>query len=306
VGARIAPGLAGRLAAGPISWGVCEVPGWGLQLEPDRVLSEMAALGIGATELGPLGWLPADGAAARAVLDRHGLALVGGFVPVVLHDADPAAAREEARAAAAQIAAAGGEVFVAAAVQDLAWSPPVPLDADGWRRAGERLRELAGIAAAEGLELVLHPHVGTVLEQAGDVALALEHTDVPWCLDTGHLLIGGVDPVAFAREHADRIGHVHFKDVREPVAARLRAGELTLMQAVQDGLFAPLGEGDARIDDVVRALQDSGYGRWLVLEQDLAITGTEPPAGGGPALDVRTSIEFLSIRAPEEEEVMDR
>jgi inosose dehydratase len=186
-------------------------------------------------------------------------------------------------------------------VQDERWSAPVPLDADGWRRAGEHLRTLADAARAEGVELVIHPHVGTVLETAQDVGLALEHTDVPWCFDTGHLLIGGVDPVQFAADHGERIGHVHFKDVDARVAARLSAGELSLMQAVQQGLFRPLGEGDARIDEVVRALAASGYGRWLVLEQDLAITGSEPPVGSGPVLDVRKSIEFLSTLAPEEE-----
>jgi inosose dehydratase len=95
-------------------------------------------------------------------------------------------------------------------------------------------------------------------------------------------------------------------DVDDAVAARLRAGVLTLMQAVQAGLFRPLGVGDARIDDVVRGLDDVGYGRWLVLEQDLAITGSEPPVGSGPALDVRKSIEFLSMRAPEEKKVVNR
>jgi inosose dehydratase len=297
----IEPGLAARLAAGPISWGVCEVPGWGLQLAPDRVFAEMAQLGIVATELGPQGWLPADGREARAILDRYGLRLVGGFVPVVIHE--PALDLESARAAADQLATAGGELFVAAAVQDQAWSPPQPLDADGWKRAGERLRTLADTVAAYGVELVLHPHAGTVLETRQDVDHALAHTDVPWCFDTGHLLIGGVDPLQFAVDHGDRIGHVHYKDVDARVAARLNAHELSLMQAVQHGLFRPLGEGDARIDEVVRALAASGYERWLVLEQDLAITGSEPPAGGGPVLDVRKSIEFLSTRAPEEEVV---
>ena len=75
------------------------------------------------------------------------------------------------------------------------------------------------------------------------------------------------------------------------------------MQAVQHGLFRPLGEGDARIADVVRALAASGYERWLVLEQDLAITGSEPPVGAGPALDVAKSIAFLSTLAPQEEAV---
>ena len=292
---------AARIAGAPISWGVCEVPGWGLQLPPDRVLSEMRALGMTATELGPLGWLPLDGGRARAELDRYGLRLVGGFVPVVVHEAELGDTREQARRAAAQLAAAGADVFVAALVADLDWSAPPTLDADGWKRVGAHLRELAGLAAAEGLELVLHPHVGTLAETAADVEQALAHTDVPWCFDSGHLLIGGVDPAAFVRDHADRIGHVHLKDVDARLAEDVRTGARSLVAATQAGLFRPLGEGDARIDEVVRLLDETGYERWLVLEQDIAITGAEPPTGEGPALDVQRSIEFLSMRAPRRE-----
>jgi inosose dehydratase len=293
--------LRAPIAAAPISWGVCEVPGWGLQLSPDRVLSEMASLGIRATELGPQGWLPLDGARARDELDRYGLRLVGGFVPIAVHEPNRPETSEQAARAAAQLAAAGADVFVAALVQDLNWSAPVALDDEGWKRAGTHLRELADLSAAHGLTLVVHPHVGTLLESASDVERALAHTDVPWCFDTGHLLIGRVDPVEFVREHADRIGHVHLKDVDAALAERLRRGELSLVQATQQGLFQPLGDGDARIDDVIRLLADAGYGRWLVLEQDCAITGTEPPVGEGPTLDVRKSIEFLSTRAPRRE-----
>jgi inosose dehydratase len=290
-----------RIAAAPISWGVCEVPGWGRQLPPDRVLAEMAGLGMTATELGPLGWLPLDGAQARAALDRHGLRLVGGFVPLVVHAPDLGDTREQARRAAAQLAAAGADVFVAALVADLDWSVPPTLDGDGWKRVGAHLRELAGLAAAEGVELVVHPHVGTLVETAADVEQALAHTDVPWCFDSGHLLIGGVDPAAFVRDHADRIGHVHLKDVDAGLAEDVRTGARSLVAATQAGLFRPLGEGDARIDEVVRLLDESGYERWLVLEQDIAITGPEPPTGEGPALDVQRSIEFLSTRAPRRE-----
>jgi inosose dehydratase len=299
-------GWADRLAGAPISWGVCEVPGWGLQLPAERVLGEMAALGLKATELGPQGWLPLDGAAVRAELDRHGLRLVGGFVPVVVHERDLAPAREQADRAAAQLAGAGADVFVAAAVQDDDWSKPTPLDDDGFERAGAHLREIADLVATHGLELVLHPHVGTLVETAADVERALAHTDVRWCFDTGHLLIGGVDPASFVRDHADRIGHVHLKDVDAALAERVRSGALSLVRATQEGLFQPLGEGDARIDEVVRLLEDAGYERWLVLEQDVAITGSEPPGDGGPALDVRKSIEFLSKRAPRRERVSHR
>jgi inosose dehydratase len=126
---------------------------------------------------------------------------------------------------------------------------------------------------------------------------------VPWCYDSGHLLIGGVDPVQFVRDHAERIGHVHLKDVNAALAVQLRGGELSLVQATQMGLFRPLGDGDARLDEVLALLQQKGYERWLVLEQDLAITGTEPPVDGGPALDVARSIEFLSTAAPRRERV---
>jgi inosose dehydratase len=291
-----------RLVGAPISWGVCEVPGWGLQLGPERVLAEMAHLGLRHTELGALGWLPLDGTQVRERLAPYDLDLVAGFVPVVVHEPDLAPTRAHALAAARQLADAGATTFVAAIVTDLDWSAPVALDDDGWQRLGAHLREIADLVAAEaGLELVLHPHVGTLVENAEDVEQALAHTDVPWCFDSGHLLIGGVDPIAFIRDHAQRIAHVHLKDVDADLAARVRDKSMTLVGATQAGLFRPLGEGDARIDEVVALLDEAGYGRWLVLEQDLAITGPEPSADGGPALDVRTSIEFLSKPAPRRE-----
>ena len=129
----------------------------------------------------------------------------------------------------------------------------------------------------------------------------LADSDAGWCLDTGHLLIGGTDPVDFVRRHGERIVHVHLKDVDADIVARVRAGELSLVEATQQGLFRPLGQGDARIAEVLRALDDAGYERWLVLEQDTAITGQEPPDGDGPVLDVARSIEYLTRQAPERE-----
>src|ERR1700757_3431629 len=79
---------AAKVAGAPIAWGVCEVPGWGHQLRAERVLSEMRAAGLSATELGPEGYLPSEPAQLSALLASHGLTCVGRFAPVVLHDAD--------------------------------------------------------------------------------------------------------------------------------------------------------------------------------------------------------------------------
>jgi inosose dehydratase len=293
-----------RLAGAPISWGVCEVPGWGLQLPPERVLEEMAGLGLTATELGPLGYLPLEPGALRAALAEFGLALVGGFVPLVLHQPTADEARAPATEIASRLAAAGADVFVAAAVMNAAWSPPEPLDETKLGHMARNLAEIAALVAGHGLTFALHPHAGTLVESAADVDRLLGVTDVGWCLDTGHLLIGGGDPAAFVRNHHDRVVHVHLKDVDAAVAARYRAGELTLMGATQAGLFRPLGRGDAGIAEVLDELDAHGYERWLVLEQDAAITGEEPAVGSGPVVDVRASIDFLANTAPRRERVV--
>jgi inosose dehydratase len=273
------------------------VPGWGRMLPPDRVFAEMASLGLSATELGPVGYLPLDPDRIREQLGPHGLALVGGFVPLVLHE--PRLDTAPAERMAAVLSGAGADVFVLAVVQDEGWSPPAALDDGAWRRLVHHVGIVEELVAAHGLALALHPHAGTLVETAGQVHRMLESSDVGWCLDTGHLLIGGFDPVEFARRA--RIVHAHLKDVDAAVAARLRAGELSLVTATQAGLFTPLGEGDARIDEVLAELK--GYERWLVLEQDTAITGEEPPVGDGPVLDVRRSIEYLHALAPRRERV---
>src|SRR5947208_1146932 len=190
-----------RLAGAPISWGACEVPGWGAMPDPEAVLREMAQLGMRGTELGAVGFLPEDPRTLRSLLERHGLELVGGFVALVLHESDLGEAREQAVKWAQLMAQAGGEVFVLALVQDTNWSAPRELDHQGWRRVGEHVGEIKTLVAEQGMRLALHPHVGTLIETAEQVRRALEVVEVGWCLDTGHLLIGGTDPVAFARDH---------------------------------------------------------------------------------------------------------
>jgi inosose dehydratase len=287
-----------RLAGAPISWGVCEVPGWGRQLEPERVLAEMASLGLTATELGPVGYLSLDATHVREVLERHGLRLVAGFVPLVLHTPTLDGARDTVEQVASLLEALDAEVMTVAPVLDTGWSPPVALADPEWARLAENLRRIEELVGGHGLTMVLHPHAGSLVETHDQIERILAASDVPVCLDTGHLAIGGADPVEFVRRHGKRIVHVHLKDVDAGLAERVRNGALSLVDATRRGLFRPLGRGDAAIGEVVASLDRRGYGRWLVLEQDTTITGEEPPVGRGPVLDVQASIEYLASLAP--------
>jgi inosose dehydratase len=293
-----------RIASAPISWGICEVPGWGRMLPTDRVLSEMTGLGITATEYGAPGFLPETSDGIRAVLDGHGMSLIGGFTPLVLHDA---ARRDDALAHARSVAElfgkAGATMFVSCPVMDDDWSDPRPLTADEHGHLVRMLAEVDAICADHGLRQVLHPHVQTVVETSTDVERLLEACDVDWCLDTGHLAIGGVDPVDFARRAADRVGHVHLKDVRMELAPRLLDRSMSIMEGVQAGLFPPLGQGDVALADVVLTLERAGYDGWYVVEQDTAITGQMPAEGEGPVTDMETSMRYLrEVVAPRLEE----
>jgi len=285
-----------RRAGAPISWGVCEVPGWGAVLPVGDVLADMRELGLHATELGPPDYLPADPDQLRALLDKHELRLVGGFAALVLHEpAQRGQTLAEAEHTARLLAAAGAEVLVVAAAtgQDGYDSRPVLYDA-GWAQLVTTIAEVAEVAARQGIRTTLHPHVGTMVETAPEVERLLATSDVPLCLDTGHLLIGGADPLGLARAHADRIGHVHLKDVDAHLADRVRRGELTYLAAVRSGLYRPLGDGDVPIGDIVSTLEFAGYLGWYVLEQDTALETGDEPERARPRRDTARSLDFLA------------
>ncbi|MDF3311746.1 sugar phosphate isomerase/epimerase [Rhodococcus sp. T2V] len=280
-----------RIAGAPISWGVCEVPGWGHQLGPERVLSEMRDAGLEAAEIGPDGFLPADPQELAATLASYDLKAVGGFTPVLLHDAghDPV---PDVTGALAAFTAAGAEVLVLAAITGSDGYDSRPdLDDAGWKTLLSNLDRLHDVAAEQGIRAVLHPHVGTMIEKHTEVQRVLEGSSIPLCLDTGHLLIGGTDPLELARAAADRITHTHLKDVDAEFAARVQAGELSYTQAVAQGMYTPLGTGDVDVAGVVRHLVDSGFDGWFVLEQDTILAGE--PDGEGPVADVKASAAFL-------------
>lgn len=287
-----------RIAGAPISWGVCEVPGWGYQLTPERVLNEMREVGLAATEIGPEGFLPGEPDAMARVLAHHGLQAVGGFTPLLLHvpGHDPL---PEVEQLLKSYAASNAKVLVLSAVtgQD-GYDTRPDLDADGWRLLLSNLDRLSALAAERGVRAVLHPHVGTMIENGDEVRRVLDDSSISLCLDTGHLLIGGTDPAELTRQAPERIAHTHMKDVDASLAAKVQSGRLTYTEAVRAGMYRPLGAGDVDVEAIVTHLGERGYDGWYVLEQDTILT--EEPRQKGPVEDVWASAEHLRsvLRGP--------
>ncbi|MXZ86010.1 MAG: TIM barrel protein [Acidimicrobiia bacterium] len=288
-----------RTATAPISWGVCEMPGWGFQLPVEAVLTEMSSAGFTHTELGSLGYLPTDPGDLRAALDRHKLSLLGGFVPLVLHDpVQTESTLASAAESAALIAGGGGRFFVTCVVSHLDDWRQDPLADREWRIVADALAEVGRVASDHGLTQALHAHFGCLVETGEEAERILEISDTALVLDTAHFLLGGADVLEMTRRYLDRIALVHIKDVDLGIAAQVMAGELSLMEGVQRGLFPPLGQGGLPIAEIVDLLEKTGRDLWYVLEQDAAISEDDPSAVARLRFDARQSIDFLRSLEP--------
>ncbi len=286
--------LSDRIAGAPISWGVDGSPGWGYLLPSDRVLGEMASIGLSATELGPDGFLGDTPQEAEENAAAAGLSVVGGFVPLLLH----LPSYQETQSAYAEraiktLAACGSQVMVLGPVL-----PQNGYDLSGdltpthWATFDRNLTQLVEQAGEEGLEVALHQHWGMAVEKPHHLERVLSDTQVSLCLDTGHMFLAGIDPLEVARVVPERVAHVHLKDVDEAAAARVRAGEMTFRQAVKQEMFRPLGTGDVDIKGVITALEKTGYQGWYVLEQD-KILNRAPALHQGPIEDAAASTRYL-------------
>jgi inosose dehydratase len=286
-----------RVAGAPVSWGIIEIPDWGYQMPADRVLREAASLGLSAVEAGPEELLPRDPAEVSEMLAGYGLSLVGGFVPAVLHKPrvrDEQLALVERRAKF--FAAAGADVVVlAAATGSEDYGEVFEAGETAWRTLFDSLEAVEEICASDGVAVSLHQHYGTVIERDDQLLRFLEGSEMGLCLDTGHLAIGGSDPVEVAKLAGSRVNHVHLKDVDRELAARLASRELDFKEAAQKRAFRPLGEGDVDVGRLLDVLEGAGYSGWYVLEQD-AVVESEPKEGDGPVLDVGKSLAFVEER----------
>ncbi len=283
-----------RVAGAPITWGVDGSPGWGHLMDPDRVLEEMVEVGLKATELGPDGYLGESTSEVLARLDRHGLELVAGFVPVVLYretGTDEQLAYFDR--AAETLAAGGARVAVLGADSHLAgYDIEITLDEEEWSRFFSGLERLQRIAERRRVTVALHPHWGMAVQGQDSVDQVIDRSDVGFCIDTGHLALAGVDIASTIERARGRIHHIHLKDVDTTAAEHVRAGRLGFRQAVIDGMFLPLGMGGVDIAGTIVALEQQGFDGWYVIEQDLALD-VDPASGKGPVENAILSMRFL-------------
>jgi inosose dehydratase len=294
-----APGSV-QLAAVPNAWLNDDLPQLGAGTTYGQILSEMALAGYAGSELGST--YPTDGPLLRRELERRGLRVSGAWVSTYFASAGGAYAQtlERFRRQLPYFEAVGVRDIYVAEVTGAVHQQPVPalanrpvFDDARWSALVRGLGELGRVCNDHGLRLNYHHHTGTAVQDNADVAQLMADTsagEVWLLLDTAHITVGGGDALALARAHTSRIGHVHLKQVREPVLHKMRDDGLSFWDALVQGIFTVPGDHDGMLDlePVLRVLAEGGFQGWLAVEAE------QDPARANPLEMFRTARQWLA------------
>jgi len=280
---------------------------WGVEFADDprnppwtKVLDDARAAGYRGIELGPIGFMPEDPAVLGEALAERGLTLVGGVVFRPFHDPAKWDEVEDASRRTCRALAAHGATRLVLIDSIAPRRAPTAGRGDEAERltGGDReaflgrLRTVAEMGSDEfGLSVTMHAHAAGYVEFEDELEAVIAAIDprlLGVCLDTGHSVYAGFDPVAFYRRHPDRISYLHFKDVDPEVRKRVIAGRIGFYDACAAGLFCNLGDGAVDFPAFAAALADNGYAGWATVEQDC-----DPAGPTSPIEDARANLDYL-------------
>ena len=285
------------LGIAPIGWCNDDMPELGAENTFQQIVSEMALAGFTGCEIGNK--FPSDPQALKKALDLRGMRVASRWFSSFLLTQPYAQVEAEFYAQLDFLAAVGANrINVSEQSYSIQGQMDVPVLRDRkyvmnegeWTRLCEGLDRLGALAVSRGFRLCYHHHMGTVVQTAAETEYLMEHTTpgrVWLCYDTGHFTFAGEDPMAVLKKYADRVGHVHLKDMRLPVVKQARDEGWSFRQAVRNGAFTVPGDGGVQFDEVFRVLAASGYQGWLLVEAE------QDPAKADPleyAMKARTFI----------------
>jgi inosose dehydratase len=265
--------MAIRIGANPICWANDDMPELGGDTTLETILSEAKQIGFEGLELGKK--FPRTPEALTAALAPYGLACISGWYSAKLLTRDAEAEFMAMTKHLTLLKSQGSKVMVVCETSntiqgeiDTPLSRRPRLEGDDWALFGSRMTALGDRLVEEGMRIVYHHHMGSVVQSEDDIHAFMAHTgpSVDLLLDTGHAVWGGSDPAALAARYRDRITHVHTKDIRAPVRAQSEAEDWSFLKSVLNGVYTVPGDGTIDFVSIFRNLP--GYDGWVVLEAE--------------------------------------
>ncbi len=264
-----------RIGISPISWQNDDLPDLTAAYTMEQALREAREIGYTGVERGRR--MPADTEGLRRYLNANQLALCGGWCSGNLLVNDVKTEIEAVRQQVTQFVALNAPCLIYAECSNtVQGNIAVPVnDRPKLSRAevhayAAKLSELARWMADQGMTLAYHHHMGSFIEDEADVDALMEGSTpaVKLLFDTGHLLFGGADVMRVLDRWADRVHHVHFKDIRPDVVRDVRDNRRSFLDAVIAGAFTVPGDGCIDFQAVTDKLRAMDYAGWIVVEAE--------------------------------------
>lgn len=269
-----------KLGINPLTWTNDDLPSLGAETPLETCLSEGREAGFSGFELGNK--FPRQAEILGPILQQHDLQLVSGWFSGHIFEQSVAEEITAVQAHLSLLKTLGAKVMVYCDVtncihgnQQAPLSTRPTLKAAQWEAFGEKLSEFAAYTRDQGVQIAYHHHMGTLVQSEADIDLLMENTteSVGLLLDTGHLVYAGGDPIAVQKRYAERIVHVHCKDIRQSILKEALENDESFLNAVLKGVFTVPGDGFIDYLTIFKGLSASDYNGWLVVEaeQDPAI-----------------------------------
>ena len=267
-----------KLGIAPIAWTNDDLPDLGKENTFEQCVSEMALAGFTGSEVGNK--YPKDPKALKRALDLRGLEICNQWFSSFLLTKPFEEVEKEFRVQLEFLKAMGAKIIGASeqsySVQGQQETPvfghKYVMNDQEWERFCDGMNRLGKIALEEyGIHLTFHHHMGTVVQNPDEVERMMEHTDpsyVNLLYDTGHFAYCGADPLEMVKKYADRIRHVHLKDIRREVVERVRRENLSFLEGVRQGAFTIPGDGCIEFEPIFQVLEENGYEGYMLVEAE--------------------------------------
>ena len=275
------------LGIAPIGWCNDDMPELGAENTFQQIVSEMALAGFTGCEIGNK--YPSDPAELKKALDLRGMRIASrwysSFIltrPIEEEIADFTANLDFLEAVGANRINVSEQSYSIQGEMDtpvLTGDHKHVMTEEEWAIFCDGLNKLGKVAADRGFKLCFHHHMGTVVQTADETDRMMRDTDPRYvflCYDTGHFTFAGENPLLMLQKYADRVGHVHLKDMRLDVVEQVRQNNWSFLQAVRNGSFTVPGDGGVDFDPILKLLSEAKYEGWLLVEAEQDPAKAEP------------------------------
>ncbi|MDR0590013.1 MAG: myo-inosose-2 dehydratase [Spirochaetaceae bacterium] len=265
-----------KLGIAPIGWTNDDLPELGGEIPFEQCVSEMALAGFTGSEVGNK--YPREPKALNKALGLRGLTVCNAWFSSFLTtkpyrevEAEFIKHRDFLYAVGARVIGAAEQGHSIQGLEKPIFDDKPAFTDEEWERLCEGLNKLGKKAAAKGMKLTYHHHMGTGVQTAAEIDRLMENTDpalLGLLYDTGHLVFSGEDHLGVLTKWVKRIGHVHLKDMRPAIRKRAVKEKWSFLTAVKAGVFTVPGDGSIDFEPIFQTLKKAKYRGWWVVEAE--------------------------------------